>query len=82
MKLLGSIFILQCLVILALYFGDIGFDKPGRFGLDFGHFLILMVTQTCLLVAAVTTIIRKKQWRYFRVQFLLLVVTAVGVVSN
>ena len=82
MKLLWSIYILQCLVIFVLYFGDIGFDKPGRFGLDFDHFLILMVTYACLFVAAVTTIIRKKQWKYLSVQFLLIAVTAVGVVSN
>lgn len=82
MKLLWSIWILQCLVILVLYFGDIGFDKPGRFGLDFDHLLILVVSQTSLFVAAVVTIIRKKQWKYFSVQFLLLAITAVVVFSN
>jgi len=82
MKLLWSNWILQCLVFLVLYFGDIGFDKPGRFGLDFDHFLILVVSQACLFIAAVITIFRKKQWKYFSVQFLLLAVTAVGVLSN
>jgi hypothetical protein len=33
--------IVQILALLVLMFGDIGFDKPGRFGLDFGHLLIL-----------------------------------------
>lgn len=30
--------------LLVDLFGDIGFDKPGRFGLDFGHYLILVGT--------------------------------------
>lgn len=82
MKLLWSICIAQCLLILVLYFGDIGFDKPGRFGLDFDHLLILIVTQACLFVVAITTIIRNKQWKYISLQFLLLAATAVGVVLN
>ncbi len=79
MKAFWILCVLQCLVILALYFGDIGFDKPGKFGLDFGHFLILMLVQGCLFIAAVTMLIRKKRWNYFSVQFLLLVITMVGV---
>ncbi len=82
MKLLWSISIMQCLVILVLYFGDIGFDKPGRFGLAFDHFLILMFIQICLFVAAIVVIIRNKQWKFFGAQILLLVVTAMGVVTN
>ncbi len=82
MKLLWSICIMQCLVILVLYFGDIGFDKPGRFGLAFDHFLILMFIQVCLFIAAIVVIFRKKQWQFFGAQILLLVVTAMGVVTN
>jgi len=82
MNLFWSICILQCLVVLVLYFGDIGFDKPGKFGLAFEHLLILMLMQGCLFVAAVIIIFRRKQWKYFGAQFLLLVVTALGVVTN
>jgi uncharacterized membrane protein YhaH (DUF805 family) len=56
-----SICVLQCLVVLTLFFGDIGFDKPGRFGLHFTHFLILMLVQICLFVAAAIVVIRKKR---------------------
>lgn len=73
---------MQCLVILVLYFGDIGFDKPGKFGLAFDHFLILMLMQGCLFITAIVTIFCGKQWKFFGVQLLLLVVTAVGVVAN
>ena len=34
--------LLLCSVVLA--FGDIGFDRPGRFGLDFFHALLLLAT--------------------------------------
>lgn len=32
---------LQGLALLALVFGDIGFDHPGRFGLEFDHGVLL-----------------------------------------
>ncbi len=79
MKTFWSLCVLQCLVILALYFGDIGFDKPGKFGLDFGHFIILMLIQGCLFITAASIIIRKKRWNYFSLQFLILVITTIGV---
>lgn len=82
MKLLWSICIMQCLIILVLYFGDIGFDKPGRFGLAFDHLLILMFMQSCLFVTAIVIIFRRKQWKFFGAQLLVLVVSAVGVVTN
>ena len=34
--------LLLCSVVLA--FGDIGFDRPGRFGLDFFHAMLLLAT--------------------------------------
>lgn len=33
----------QVLIVAIVVFGDIGFDHPGRFGLDFGHLLLLGV---------------------------------------
>ena len=33
----------QVVAFLVLVFVDIGFDRPGRFGLDFGHLLLLAV---------------------------------------
>ena len=82
MRLFWSICTLQCLVILLLYFGDIGFDKPGRFGLAFEHFLILLLLQGGLFVSAVAIILRRKEWRYVSAQFLLLVVNAAVVATN
>ncbi len=79
MKTFWTICILQCVVVLTLAFGDIGFDKPGRLGLDFDHFLILLLIQGCLVIGAVSMAFRTRRWNYLGVQFLLLVVTAVGI---
>ena len=73
---------LQCLGVLVLYFGDIGFDKAGRFGLDFDHFLALMLLQICLFIAAAILIVRSRRWSYFGVQLPLLVLTAAGILAN
>ena len=32
----------QVLAVSVIIFGDIGFDRPGRFGLSFGHLLALL----------------------------------------
>ena len=79
MRTFWTICFLQCLVALALTFGDIGFDKPGRLGLGFDHFLILLLIQGCLTIVAVSMAIRTRRWNYLGVQFLLLVGTAVGI---
>ncbi len=74
--------LLQFLVVLTLYFGDIGFDKPGKFGLDFYHFLLLMLVQAFLFIAAASMIIRRKRWIYFSAQLLLLAITTIAVLIN
>lgn len=42
---------LQGLAVLVLAFGDIGFDRPGRFGLDFDHgvfFVLMWLGSACM----------------------------------
>ncbi len=34
--------VLQLLLVLGFAFGDIGFDNPGRYGLDFGDGLLIL----------------------------------------
>lgn len=82
MKLFWFICAMQCLVVLVLFFGDIGFDKPGRFGLDFEHFLFLMLLQGCLFGGAVIVVFLRRQWKYLGAQLLMLIVTIVGVTTN
>jgi len=38
-----NVVVFQVLALAVLIFGDIGFDRPGRYGLDYGHFLFLAV---------------------------------------
>ena len=82
MKLFWTICTVQSLIVLLLLFGDIGFDKPGRFGLAFEHFLILMALLTGLFIAAVIVIVRRKEWTYLSAQLLLLLLAAAGVANN
>lgn len=79
MKTFWALCILQCAVALTLALGDIGFDKPGRFGLDFDHLLILLTIQGCLAIAVVIMAFRTRRWNYLGIQFLLLVVTTIGI---
>ena len=54
---------IQVLGVAVVVFGDVGFDKPGRFGLDFGHLLLLAAAEAALLIAlAVLSIVNKKWW--------------------
>jgi hypothetical protein len=52
----------QWLFLLVLAFGDIGFDHPGRFGLDFGHFLLIAGLYLVALVAGGVLAVRGKAW--------------------
>ncbi len=51
MKTIALLLALQAIGVLVIAFGDIGFDHPGRFGLDFGHFLVIAALE---LIAFIT----------------------------
>lgn len=42
--------ILQWIIFFVIRFGDIGFDKPGRYGLDFDALFYLAIIYLCLLL--------------------------------
>jgi len=68
----------QVLIVAIVVFGDIGFDHPGRFGLDFGHLLLLGVLW---LVSTVLGFVFARQTRrrgLLTIQGALLVATALG----
>lgn len=51
----------QLVTLGFLVFGDIGFDHPGRYGLDFGHGIILAVVYVLsLLFGLIFCIIKRK----------------------
>ncbi len=54
---------IQVLGVAIVLFGDVGFDKPGRFGLDFGHLLLIAVVEVALSIGLVVfSIVNKKWW--------------------
>ncbi len=40
----------QALLLCIVLFGDIGFDRPGRFGLHFSHLIIIVLVYLCTLI--------------------------------
>jgi hypothetical protein len=63
--------VLQCVVIVVLQFGDIGFDKPGRFGLDYDDAIKLLVLYGALLVAGLCWAAVTRRWRLLALQLAL-----------
>ena len=66
------------MIIIILLFGDVGFDRPGRFGLDFGHLLLLMLGYSILILWAMSIAFRARSWLYAGVQMLPLAVAALA----
>ncbi len=55
---------LQWLVLFVIAFGDIGFNRPGRYGLDFGAMLILLALYgICAIVLIYLAVLLRKMWR-------------------
>jgi hypothetical protein len=54
---------LQWLVLLVIAFGDIGFDLPGRYGLDFDALLILLTLYgICAIALIYLAVLLRKMW--------------------
>jgi hypothetical protein len=53
---------IQALGLAVVLFGDIGFAVPGRFGLDFSHFLIIAAAEVGLLIALTAWSIARRKW--------------------
>lgn len=59
----------QVLLVLLFAFGDIGFDHPGRFGLDFGHGIAILAALAVLWIAGTWLAVRRRDrgWIVFEV---------------
>lgn len=68
--------VIQVLALLVLLFGDIGFDKPGRFGLDYGHALLL---SGLWLIASIVGLVAAGWMRRIGLVFLQLAMAAVSI---
>lgn len=62
----------QLLAALVVVFGDIGFDRPGRFGLDFGHLVFFISPIWCAAALGGLVLSLRAGRRWFLIQVLLL----------
>jgi hypothetical protein len=60
--------LVQCALLVVLNFGDIGFDKPGRYGLDFEHFLVILALYVFALLAGIVVSAMRKLWGVIALQ--------------
>lgn len=72
------LFIIQGLIVFVLLFGDIGFDKPGGFGLDFDSMVRLLAFYAVCLIAGLILAVRRKHWRLVAGQLLLPIAAYAG----
>ena len=70
---LFTLIALQVVVVSIIVFGDIGFDHPGRYGLDFGDFVQLVWLYGAALTfgVVVATKFQKHWWTLAQLSLLL-----------
>ena len=66
--------------VFVVAFGDIGFDHAGRFGLDFGHFVLIAFCSTVSLIAAAGTAVALRRWWWLVGQWFVLCTFAVALI--
>lgn len=68
----------QVLAVLVVVFGDIGFDRPGRFGLDFGHLVLFIAPAWCVAALGGLILSLRAGKRWLLIQVLLLAMPLVA----
>ena len=68
----------QVLAALVVVFGDIGFDRPGRFGLDFGHLVLFIAPAWCVAALGGLILSLRAGKRWILIQVLLLAMPLVA----
>jgi hypothetical protein len=63
-----AFFVSQLLLLGMLIFGDIGFDHPGKYGLDFDDFLKIAIFYAGCLLAGVLYAGFRRQWKVLILQ--------------
>ena len=74
--------VLQAAIFMVFAFGDIGFDKPGRFGLDAGHGLLLLVAQALLVVHGLILAVRTRRLAYWIAQLFVIALVVALFISR
>lgn len=68
----------QVFICFVLAFGDFGFDHPGRYGLDFGHWLALLFLQSLLCAGWTVVCISQRKWDLLVGPFLVVAATIIA----
>jgi len=74
MRKLYPALLIQLVAGLVLLFGDFGFDKPGRFGLSIGHFILFASLYVLGLIWGIVVTIYRREARLVLLQLLPLAV--------
>ncbi len=56
-----ALLLIQCIIVIVILFGDIGFDHPGKYGLDFGHFILLAIGFIISFIWVIVEVIKKEK---------------------
>lgn len=54
--------VIQGLLLLVYIFGDIGFDHPGRFGLEWNAFVVLAIAYLFFLLFGLACAVSERRW--------------------
>jgi hypothetical protein len=60
--MLAACIAIQVIALGVLAFGDVGFDKPGRFGLSFEHGVLCMAAYAGALITGIVVALRRRRW--------------------
>ena len=72
--------IIQSILVLILFHGDIGFDKPGKYGLSFDHGIFISISLLCSIIYVFRLVIKEKKWKLLLTElFVPLIVIVLGV---
>lgn len=77
-KALPWILAAEVVLALVVLFGDIGFDHPGRFGLDFGHALLILALFLILWSLGLWKAARARSWALLGAQLVLPIAAALA----
>jgi hypothetical protein len=77
--LLAALILFQCFLICVLLFGDIGFDHPGKYGLDIEDYYRILGAYYIAWANGVGLAVALKEWRLLELQLAIPFVTGIGV---
>lgn len=69
-----ALLVLQFALPLAMTYGDIGFDHPGRYGFDIEDAAMLFLAYVAVLLLGIVSAAMKRQWLLLAMQIVIPIV--------